>query len=153
MINITARQLRKAADLQEKVQLLQNELNAILGSGELATAVETGATQKRKFSAATRAKMRASQRARWADKNETPAATPDEREKKKKGKMSAEGLANIRAAQQARWAKQKGTAAATATKPTKKLKRKLSAAGLANIQAGVAKREAAKAMALAAKVS
>jgi len=37
MFNVTPKQLRKAADLQEKIQSLQDELNEILGgSGETA---------------------------------------------------------------------------------------------------------------------
>ena len=101
MTNITPAQLRKAADLQEKIQSLQSELNSILGGGEVSTPAETATTEspmKRKFSAATRAKMRASQRARWADKEETTPGEPEPAAKQKqKRKMSAEGLANIQA--------------------------------------------------------
>ena len=101
MTNITPAQLRKAADLQEKIQSLQSELNSILGGGEVSTPAETATTEKpkkRKFSAASRAKMRASQRARWADKEETTPGEPEPAAKQKqKRKMSAEGLANIQA--------------------------------------------------------
>ena len=71
-----------------------------MGGGEVSTPAETKTTEapkKRKFSAATRAKMRAAQQARWADNEGTTPATPAKPEKKQKGKMSAEGLANIRA--------------------------------------------------------
>ena len=154
MINTTPAQLRKAADIQEKIQSLQSELNSLLGGGEVSTpAPTTEAPPKRKFTAATRAKMRAAQKPRWADKGTTAATstTPAKPEKKQKGKMSAEGLANIRAAQKARWSKKKGTAPATSTpsaKPAQKPKTKMSAQGLANIRAGVAKRVAARAKAL-----
>ena len=99
MTNITPAQLRKAADLQEKIQSLQSELNSILGGGEVSTPAETATTEspmKRKFSAATKAKMRASQQARRADKEETTPGEPEAKQKPKK-KMSAKGLANIRA--------------------------------------------------------
>ena len=55
MINITPQQLRKAADIQEKIQSLQNELAEILG-GEVPTPAQTTeAPKKRKVSAAGRA--------------------------------------------------------------------------------------------------
>jgi hypothetical protein len=103
MINITSTQLRKAADIQEKIQELQEELNEILGS-EVPTPAEASEAPKRKykFSAASRAKMRAAQKARWAAlKGTAPSAGPAP---KKKRKMSAEGLANIRAGVAKRWA-------------------------------------------------
>ena len=107
MINITPAQLRKAADIQERIQSLQNELTEILGGGETSPPAEpTEAPKKRKVNAAGRARMRAAQIARWAKiKGTTPEAEPAQKPKKRK--MSAEGLANIRAAQKARWAKAK----------------------------------------------
>ena len=89
-------QLRKAADIQEKIQLLQEELGQLLG-GETSTPAQTAeAPKKRKVSAAGRARMRAAQIARWAKiiKGTAPSAKPA---KTGKRKMSAEGLANIRA--------------------------------------------------------
>jgi hypothetical protein len=115
MINATPKQLRKAANIQEKIQSLQSELNSILeGSDEAAIKAP-----RRKVSAYTKAKMRKAQKARWA-----AIKAP-----KKKGKPSAQGLANIRAAQKARWAKVKGG------KAVQKPKRKFTAAGRARLAA------------------
>ncbi len=66
MINLTPQQLRKAANIQEKIQSLQKQLGQLLGGELSAPAQTTEAPKKRKFSAATRAKMKAAQRARWA---------------------------------------------------------------------------------------
>jgi hypothetical protein len=93
MINITPTQLRKAADIQEQIQSLQEELGQILG-GEVSTPAQaTEAPKKRKFSAYIRAKMRKAQQARWAKIKGTapaaiPAAKPAEAPKKKR-KMTA----------------------------------------------------------------
>ena len=126
MINITPQQLRRAADIQEKIQSLQQELNQILG-GEISTAEPTEAPRKYKFSAAARAKMRAAQKARWAAiKGTAPTTEPAP---KKKSKMSAQGLANIRAGVAKRMAAQGKAAAA---KPAKK---KFSAAAKAALSA------------------
>src|ERR1017187_810681 len=92
-MNITTlspKQLRKAADIQEKIQSLQNELGQILGA-EVSSPVEaTEARKKRKkVSAAGRARMKAAQIARWAKiKENAPSAKPAQKPKKKR-KMSA----------------------------------------------------------------
>jgi hypothetical protein len=125
MINATPTQLRKAADIQEKIQSLQEELGQLLG-GEVSTpAPTTPAPKKYKFSAAARAKMRAAQKARWAKiKGTSPAAKPAPKAKRK---MSAKGLANIRAGVAKRMAAQ--------GKPVQKPKKKFSAAGRAALSA------------------
>ena len=125
MINATPAQLRKAADIQEQIESLQEELGQLLG-GEVSTPAETTeAPRKYKFSAAARAKMRAAQKARWAKiKGTAPTAKPA---KKAKRKMSAEGLANIRAGVAKRMAAQ--------GKPVQKPKKKFSAAGRAALSA------------------
>ncbi|MCX6925453.1 MAG: hypothetical protein NT154_19930 [Verrucomicrobia bacterium] len=98
MINITATQLRKAADIQEQIQGLQTELNQLLGGVVSAPALQpTEAPKKRRVSAAGRARMRAAQKARWAKIKGIAPAPSDEPAKKPKKKMSAQGLANIRA--------------------------------------------------------
>jgi hypothetical protein len=132
-MNITTlspQQLRKAADIQEKIQALQEELGQLLG-GEVSTPAQpTEAPKKYKLSAAARAKMRAAQTARWAKiKGTAPTVKP---EKQFKRKMSAQAIANIRTGVAKRMAA-KGKA--LAAKPIKKVRKKISAAGLANIRA------------------
>jgi hypothetical protein len=125
MINATPTQLRKAADIQERIESLQEELGQLLG-GEVSTPAQaTEAPKKRKFSAAAKARMRAAQQARWAKiKGTAPSAKPV---KKAKRTMSAQGLANILAGVAKRMAAQ--------GKAVQKPKRKVSAAGRAAISA------------------
>jgi hypothetical protein len=95
MIYITPNQLRKAADIQEKIQELQEELGQILGGSD-ETAPTEARSKGRKVSAAGRARMRAAQKARWAKiKGTAPSSEPALKPRKRK--LSAEGLANIRA--------------------------------------------------------
>jgi hypothetical protein len=120
MITITPTQLRKAADIQEKIQSLQDELGQILVVPGETTAIEAPRRLKnRKMSAAGRAAIAAAAKARWAKIKRTTAP--------KKRKMSAQGLANIRAGVAKRMAAQ--------GKAVQKPKSKMSAAGLANIRA------------------
>jgi hypothetical protein len=106
MINATPTQLRKAADIQEKIQALQEDLNAILGSDVFTPAEPTEARRKRrKVSAAGRARMRAAQKARWAKIKGT--APSDEPAQKPKIQRSAAWRAAVSAAAKARWAKAK----------------------------------------------
>jgi hypothetical protein len=111
LTQLSPKQLRRAADLQERVLALQDEVNAILGGPAEATA--TGAPRKRKVSAAARAKMRKAQRERWAStRGEAAVAAMVKPEPKAKGKkkLSAQGIANIRAGVARRMAKQMATA-------------------------------------------
>ena len=125
MINATPTQLRKAADIQEKIQSLQEELGQLLG-GEVSTPAQTPeGPKKRKVSAAAQAKMRRAQKARWAKiKGTAPAARLAQKGKRK---LSAKGLANIRAGVARRMAAQ--------GKAVQKPKRKFSAAGRAALSA------------------
>ena len=84
--NLTSKQLRKAADIQDKIEALQADLAAILGSAPVAAAASSKAD---------------------APKAAKAAKGP----KKRKGGMSAEGRARVAAAQKARWAKVKAAKA------------------------------------------
>ena len=88
--NLTPSQLRRAAELKEKIDSLEQELAGLLGAS--AAVIGTVATKgkKSKFGPEAIARIRAGQKAR---------------------KMSPEGLARIRAAQKARWAKVKAAKA------------------------------------------
>jgi hypothetical protein len=125
---ISAQQLRKAADLQEKIQSLQEELGQLLGGDASTPAEPTEAPKKKwKMSAAGRARIAAAARARWARiKGTAPSAKPV---KKAKRKMSAQGLANIRAGVAKRMAAQ--------GKAIQKPKKKFSAAARAALSAAI----------------
>jgi len=102
-LNLSPSQLRHAADLTEKIESLQNELNQLLGSPAASNGA-VGKRGKRQISAAGIARIRAAQKARWAKaKADAPAAAkPGKRGPRK---MSAAARARIAAAQKARWAK------------------------------------------------
>ena len=122
MINITPKQLRKAADIQERIQSLQEELSQLLGS-EVPTPAQTSEAprKRKKVSAAGRARMRAAQIARWAKiKGTAPSIEPATEPKRKQ--LSEAKLNALAKARAARMAKTK----AAQEKPKKK--RKMSAA-------------------------
>lgn len=70
IIKLSVQQLRRAADLKEKISALEKELNQLLGSTTQPVAVEPAAVQAPKkkggMSAAGRARIAAAQKARWA---------------------------------------------------------------------------------------
>ena len=102
MINLSSKQLRRAANLKDKIESLQKDLSRILGAS---TPAPAGAAPKRKMSAAARAKIAAGARARWAKvKGRKSAVKPV---KKARRKMSAAARAKIAAAAKARWKKAK----------------------------------------------
>jgi len=99
-MNITTlspKQLRAAADLKERIDALQEQLNAVLGGGEIAAPVAPEARAK-----------------------------PKNGRRKRRKKVSAEGRANISAAAKARWAARRGetqSEAAPAAEPVKRKRR------------------------------
>jgi len=107
--SLTATQLRRAADLKEKIEALIKELASILG----APAQVSAKAPKKGMSAAGLAKVAAAQKARWAkveasrDLKKTSRENRKKRLKKVKRKMSAAAKAKISAAVKARWAKVK----------------------------------------------
>jgi hypothetical protein len=137
ILNLTASQLRQAANLKEKITLLEIQLAKIVADPGSAIPAPFTANQpaKRKMSPAHLAKIKAAQKLRWAKFHATqakPAATPVPATKPKP-KISAAGIARIKAAQKARWAVIKAkTAPKAVVKPAPK-KGKLSPEGLARI--------------------
>jgi hypothetical protein len=102
MTHLSASQLRRAADIKDKIESLQKELAGLLGSSTDGAAAPR---KRRKMSAAGRARIAAAQKARWAKVNgRKSAAKPG---KKARRKMSAAGRAKIAAAARARWKKAK----------------------------------------------
>jgi hypothetical protein len=67
MTELTSKQLRRAANLKDKIDSLQGDLNKLLGGGTVSSpAKQTAPKKKRKMSAAGRAKISAAAKARWA---------------------------------------------------------------------------------------
>src|SRR5438046_1265921 len=98
LIDLSPRQLRQAADLKERIDSLQHDLLQILGAVSQSNGAAT-APQKRKMSAAARARIAAGARARWAKIKGPTSAKPATQSKKK---MSAAGRARLSAMAKAR---------------------------------------------------
>jgi hypothetical protein len=63
--SLSAQQLRRAADIKDKIQSLEKELEQILGSSTKPVAA-VAPKKRRKMSAAGRARISAAAKARWA---------------------------------------------------------------------------------------
>lgn len=106
-INIKKFLALRNALLTEKtaIEARLKQISQVIGSdGPVAAPAPTARGGKRTFSAATKAKMRVAQQARWAKikgkAGKTSATAP-----KKRRKLSAAGRAAIVASAKARWAK------------------------------------------------
>ena len=100
---VSPKQLRQAADLQERIQALQGELQQLMG-GEVLTPAQSLAPEdpkRRKMSDAGRARIAAGARARWAKirASKTPSPPPQE----PKRRMSAAAKARLSRIAKARW--------------------------------------------------
>jgi hypothetical protein len=99
MINLTASELRRAANLKDKIETLQSELARLLGN------TNGAAPRKRRgISAAGRARIAAAQRARWAKQRGTRASKIAAKPRRK---VSAAARKRLAKAAKARWAKAK----------------------------------------------
>ena len=108
---LTAAQLRQAANLKDQIASLQKQLDqlgASSGGGVVSAPAKSVKPARRKISAAGIARIRAAQKARWAkvkgakvEKASTPKPV------RRKRTMSAAAKAKISAAATARWAKVK----------------------------------------------
>ena len=101
LTNLSAEQLRRAADLAEQIESLKGDLAEILG----APGSDSGGNvkQRRKISAAGIARIRAAQKARWAKAGGAGGTVKDGR----KRRMSASAKARLSAIAKARWKKAK----------------------------------------------
>ena len=100
LLSLAAHQLRRAADIVDKIEALQTELSATLGSSEVASDARK---IKRKMSDAGRLAIAAAQKIRWSKIKAKSFAKPA----KAKRKISVAAKAKMAAAAKARWAKAK----------------------------------------------
>jgi hypothetical protein len=95
-LDLSAEQLRRAADLKEQIEELQSQLSALLGSPD------PGSSRHISFEA--RARMAAVARARWARFHANGEGGPAHRRRRK---MSTAAKARLAAIARARWRKVK----------------------------------------------
>ncbi|MBE7495704.1 MAG: hypothetical protein HS117_12200 [Verrucomicrobiaceae bacterium] len=74
LTQLSAASLRRAADLQDKIAGLQDELARLLGGSAAPAAKEAPTRRKPKISAAGRRRIAAAQKARWAKAKAAKAA-------------------------------------------------------------------------------
>jgi hypothetical protein len=97
--NLTPQQLRRAADVQERILSLQNELSQLLAdSGSSATVASPA---KRKLSAQAIANIRAGARRRWAEAHRGASATGPAAAPRRK--MTPAARQQLSALARARW--------------------------------------------------
>lgn len=106
--DLTVVQLRRAAELKDQIDNLNNELAAILGGAKVSAPVAKGAGRGRGMTAAGKASQAEKMRAYWAAKRAAKGGTSAAGSAtggKKRRTMSPEAKAKIAAAARARWAK------------------------------------------------
>jgi hypothetical protein len=105
--NLSASQLRRAAEIKDKIESLQHELSGIVGESAAAGTASKPAGKRRKLSAAAINRIREAQKARWAAHRAAKAS--GKAPKAKKRKMSPAARARLAAIAKARWAKVKAS--------------------------------------------
>ena len=113
LTNLSPSQLRRAAEVKEQIDALNEELGRILSGGEVSggrTLVPSASGGRRPMSAAGKAKIAAAARARWAKFRAQNGGTPSANgngSSTPKRTMSPAAKKRIAEAQKARWAKLK----------------------------------------------
>jgi hypothetical protein len=111
LTNLSPAQLRKAAELKERIDSLTSELGRILGGAVSLNPqpLPPRAGGGRQMSAAGRARIAAAARARWAKVRAAKGGSGAAKSAAKSGRrqMSPAARAKIAAAARARWAKAK----------------------------------------------
>ena|SRR5213593_1373155 len=103
LASLSLQQLRRAVALKERIAALEHELSQVAGAfASMTSVVRRG--RKRKRSAATRARMSAAQKARWARSDGGVTRT-----RKRRRKMSPKARARLAAIARARWARAKAS--------------------------------------------
>lgn len=100
LTNLSPQQLRQAADIQERINVLQEGLSRLLGGAP--AELTTTSSGRRKLSAQGLANIRAGAQRRWAKFNR--AGKNGSGAPKRRGGMSPAGRAAIAARMRARWA-------------------------------------------------
>lgn len=102
LLSLASHELRRAANIVDKIEELKKELSAVIGSSSVTTKAPR---RKHRMSDAGRLAIAAAQKLRWAKAKVKSVAKPAE--KLAKRTMSAAARAKIAAAAKARWAKAK----------------------------------------------
>lgn len=111
---LTAKDLRRAADLRERIDALEQELNELLGHTTAKAPATAPVAGKRRLSAAGKARIAAAAKARWAAFRKSKGTSEVAAEKPaKKRKFSPAARARLAASARARWAKAKAAGKAT----------------------------------------
>ena len=114
LTQLSPQQLRRAAEIKEKIDSLQKELGSLLGISSSVPA--NGATKgKRTMSAAGRARIAAAARARWARQKAQAnsaaksSSAPAKSSTSKRRQISPEARARMAEGAKARWAKMRAS--------------------------------------------
>ena len=107
-LDLTISQLKRAAAIKEQIEVLNRELRGILGAPANTQAART---KNSSMSAATKRKIAAAQRARWANLRRTNAVTQSARSapNPEKKRVSSATRARLSAKLKAYWAAKKKT--------------------------------------------
>jgi hypothetical protein len=115
LTELSVEQLKRAVEIKEQIDALQNELDGLLsGAGRVGRPRGPGRPKlgrppgRRGMSPAARAAISAAQKARWAaQRGEAAPTTPAGDGRRGKRRMTAEWRAKLAAAAKERWAKRK----------------------------------------------
>ena len=119
-MDISVKDLQEAISIRQQIDNLQRRLSSILrGAPQTATAPAASSASGRFFSPATRAKLAAAAKARWARRRGTTTTTTAAAPAKSRGQLTPAGRRKLSQLMKARWAARR-KAGGKQKAPTKK---------------------------------
>jgi hypothetical protein len=115
-MDTSVKALEEAISIRRQIETLESRLSSILGGRALPTTTTTRPAGARYFSPATRAKLAAAAKARWARLRGPAPTTPA----KKKGQLTPAGRRKLSQLMKARWAARRKFAGKKAAPAKKK---------------------------------
>jgi hypothetical protein len=115
-MDTSVKALEEAISIRRQIETLESRLSSILGGRALPTTTTTRPAGARYFSPATRAKLAAAAKARWARLRGPAPTTPA----KKKGQLTPAGRRKLSQLMKARWAARRKSAGKKAAPAKKK---------------------------------
>lgn len=111
-MDLSLAKLKEALSLREQIHSLEARLGSLFGSGETKPSRGRRGRGRRPMSAATRAKLAAAARARWAGVRKSGGAAKSARPGKRRSGLTAAGRKKLSDAMKARWAARRKAAGA-----------------------------------------
>jgi hypothetical protein len=106
-MDLSLEKLKEAVSIREQIHSLEQRLSSLFGGREAKSSTGRGSRGRRRMSAATRAKLVAAAKARWARRRGGESSAKSAKSAKRRSGITAAGRKKLSDAMRARWAERR----------------------------------------------